>query len=191
MPVPILQAYRKLGDLALVAKARAGDQPALHVLVERHTPRVNRIASQLMGNVEDPTVLWAWVVRHLERLIEELRFHHVRTDALAVQVAWKDGESTGGVCRLACASDRFDELLDAARVALRRAYVPSGTATFEVHVTTHQQSRSRSSSGAGSPLWLTLTSRPTFSSRFTIRASQSSATEKSVRTAGLGGTSRM
>ena len=53
MPVPILQAYRKLGDLALVAKARAGDQPALHVLVERHTPRVNRIASQLMGNVED------------------------------------------------------------------------------------------------------------------------------------------
>jgi RNA polymerase sigma-70 factor (ECF subfamily) len=53
VPVPILQAYRKLGDLALVAKARAGDQPALHVLVERHTPRVNRIASQLMGNVED------------------------------------------------------------------------------------------------------------------------------------------
>jgi RNA polymerase sigma-70 factor (ECF subfamily) len=53
VPVPILQAYRKLGDLALVAKARAGDRPALHVLVERHTPRVNRIAAQLMGNVED------------------------------------------------------------------------------------------------------------------------------------------
>jgi RNA polymerase sigma-70 factor (ECF subfamily) len=53
VPVPILQAYRKLGDLALVAKARAGDRPALHVLVERHTPRVNRIAGQLMGNVED------------------------------------------------------------------------------------------------------------------------------------------
>ena len=53
MPVPILQTYRKLGDLALVAKARAGDRPALHVLVERHTPRVNRIAAQLMGNVED------------------------------------------------------------------------------------------------------------------------------------------
>lgn len=53
MPVPILQAYRKLGDLALVAKARAGDRPALHVLVERHSPRVNRIAGQLMGNVED------------------------------------------------------------------------------------------------------------------------------------------
>jgi len=53
VPVPILQAYRKLGDLALVAKARAGDRPALHVLVERHTPRVNRIAAQLMGDFED------------------------------------------------------------------------------------------------------------------------------------------
>jgi RNA polymerase sigma-70 factor, ECF subfamily len=53
VPVPILQAYRKLGDLALVAKARAGDRPALDVLVERHTPRVNRIATQVMGNVED------------------------------------------------------------------------------------------------------------------------------------------
>jgi RNA polymerase sigma-70 factor (ECF subfamily) len=53
VPVPILQAYRKLGDLALVAKARAGDRPALHVLVERHTPRVNRIAAQLIGDFED------------------------------------------------------------------------------------------------------------------------------------------
>ena len=53
VPVPILQAYRKLGDLALVAKARAGDHPALHVLVERHAPRVNRLAAQLMGDLED------------------------------------------------------------------------------------------------------------------------------------------
>jgi RNA polymerase sigma-70 factor (ECF subfamily) len=51
--VPILEAYRKLGDLALVAKARAGDRPALHVLVERHAPRVNRLAAQLVGDLED------------------------------------------------------------------------------------------------------------------------------------------
>ena len=51
--MPILQAYRKLGDLALVAKARAGDRPALDVLVERHAPRVNRLAAQLMGDLED------------------------------------------------------------------------------------------------------------------------------------------
>ena len=51
--MPILQAYRKLSDLALVAKARAGDRPALDVLVERHSPRVNRLAHQLMGDFED------------------------------------------------------------------------------------------------------------------------------------------
>jgi RNA polymerase sigma-70 factor (ECF subfamily) len=53
VPVPILQAYRKLSDLALVAKARAGDRPALDVLVERHTPRVNRLTAQLVGDFED------------------------------------------------------------------------------------------------------------------------------------------
>jgi RNA polymerase sigma-70 factor (ECF subfamily) len=53
VPVPILQAYRRLGDLALVAKARAGDRPALDVLVERYAPRMNRLAAQLMGDLED------------------------------------------------------------------------------------------------------------------------------------------
>ena len=51
--MPILQAYRKLGDLALVAKAKAGDRPALDVLVERYSPRVDRLAGQLMPNLED------------------------------------------------------------------------------------------------------------------------------------------
>jgi RNA polymerase sigma-70 factor (ECF subfamily) len=53
LPVAVLQAYRKLGDLALVAKARAGDRPALDVLVERHAPRVNRLTAQLVGDLED------------------------------------------------------------------------------------------------------------------------------------------
>jgi len=53
IPVPILQAYRRLSDLTLVAKARAGDRPALHVLVERSAPRVNRIAASLMVDLED------------------------------------------------------------------------------------------------------------------------------------------
>jgi RNA polymerase sigma-70 factor (ECF subfamily) len=51
--VPILQAYRKLGDLALVAKARAGDRSALDVLVERYSPRVNKLAAQMTGDLED------------------------------------------------------------------------------------------------------------------------------------------
>lgn len=48
-----LLAYRKLSDLALATKARAGDAAALHALVERHGPRVNRLAGQLMSDLED------------------------------------------------------------------------------------------------------------------------------------------
>lgn len=66
----------------------------------------------------------------------------MRTDSLGVQVAWNGGESTGGICKLPCASDRFDELLDAARVALRRAYVPNGTATH-LHVIAPELRRAR------------------------------------------------
>jgi RNA polymerase sigma-70 factor (ECF subfamily) len=48
-----LLAYRKLSDLALAAKAKTGDAVAMHALVERHGPRVNRLASQLMSDLED------------------------------------------------------------------------------------------------------------------------------------------
>ena len=53
-PVPRLsQAYRKLSDVDLVTKARNGDGRALDTLVERYAPRVQRIASQLMGDLEE------------------------------------------------------------------------------------------------------------------------------------------
>jgi DNA polymerase V len=113
--------------------AELNGHPVTPIRPERSPHKVLARGGSLMGNVEDPTMLWAWTVRHTERLIEELRYHAVRTDSLAVQVAWKDGESTGGTCKLSNSSDRFDELLDAARVALRRAYVHEGTATH-LHV---------------------------------------------------------
>ena len=53
VPSSLAVAYRKLSDLALVARARAGDGPALDVLVERYAPRVNRIAAQALGDLED------------------------------------------------------------------------------------------------------------------------------------------
>lgn len=46
-------SYRKLSDVELVSKARDGDGWALDVLVERHAPRVNRIASQVIGDLEE------------------------------------------------------------------------------------------------------------------------------------------
>ena len=48
-----LLAYRKLSDLALAAKARAGDAGALQTLVERHGTRVNKLATQLLADFED------------------------------------------------------------------------------------------------------------------------------------------
>jgi DNA polymerase V len=116
--------------------------PVTPIRPERSPHKVLARGGSLMGNVENPTLLWAWTVRHIERLIEELHFHVVRSDALGVHIAWKDGESTGGMCQLPCPSDRFDELLDAARVALRRAYVPDGTATH-LHVIAPELRRAR------------------------------------------------
>lgn len=72
----------------------------------------------------DPIVLYAWLVRNLERLIEELEFHEVLTGKLTVWVAYKNGAVGVGQEGLAVPSDRFDVLLDAARPCLRRAWVP-------------------------------------------------------------------
>lgn len=100
---------------------------------ERTPHKVLARGGSLMGNVSDPKLLWAWCVRHVERLIEELKYHRVRTSRLGVELAWKDTVGTGGLAQLDAPSDRFDALLDAARTALRSAYVPGGTATH-MHV---------------------------------------------------------
>ena len=48
-----LVLYSKLTDSELVDKATNGDRRALDALVERYSPRVNRLASQLMGHLEE------------------------------------------------------------------------------------------------------------------------------------------
>ncbi len=108
-------------------------RPVTTIRPERIPHKALARGGSLMGNVSDPKVLWAWCVRHVERLIEELRYHRVRTAAVGVDLAWKDGFGTGGSAELDAPSDRFDALLDAARTALRRAYVPGATATH-MHV---------------------------------------------------------
>src|SRR5215211_3254673 len=52
-PVSRLVVYSKLTDSELVDKARNGDGRALDALVERYSPRVNRLASQLMGDLDE------------------------------------------------------------------------------------------------------------------------------------------
>jgi RNA polymerase sigma-70 factor (ECF subfamily) len=45
--------YERLSDTELVRRATSGDNRALDALVERHAPRVNRLASQLLGDFEE------------------------------------------------------------------------------------------------------------------------------------------
>jgi RNA polymerase sigma-70 factor (ECF subfamily) len=45
--------YRAMSDLDLVRKANGGDGDALDALVERHEPRVQRLAAQLIADLED------------------------------------------------------------------------------------------------------------------------------------------
>jgi RNA polymerase sigma-70 factor (ECF subfamily) len=45
--------YRSMSDLDLVMKANSGDRQALDALVERHAPRVQRLAAQLVVDLED------------------------------------------------------------------------------------------------------------------------------------------
>jgi nucleotidyltransferase/DNA polymerase involved in DNA repair len=72
----------------------------------------------------NPVILYAWLVRNLERLIEELEFHAVLAGRLTVWVSYRDGRFGVGQTSLSVPSDRFDLLLDAARPCLRRAWLP-------------------------------------------------------------------
>jgi len=69
-------------------------------------------------------VLYAWLVRNLERLIEELEYHHVCAGRLLLFLSYKNGETGAGQVTLAVPTDRFDVLLDAARPCLRQAWIP-------------------------------------------------------------------
>jgi DNA polymerase V len=77
----------------------------------------------------DPIILYAWLVRNLERLIEELEYHALCAGRLTVWVAYKCGRVGVGSLSLALPSDRFDLLLDAARPCLRRAWLQRESAT--------------------------------------------------------------
>ena len=73
-------------------------------------------------------MLYAWLVRNLERLIEELEFHGVAAGRLTVWVGYRDGQAGLGQTSLTAPTDRFDLLLDAARPCLRRAWIPRAAA---------------------------------------------------------------
>jgi len=87
----------------------------------------------LAGRVRDPFTLYGWLVRNLERLIEELHYHQVRPKALSIYVNYHDDDSAGRTVHLNVPSDRFDELLEAAKLGLSGTWRSGKTATH-MHV---------------------------------------------------------
>jgi len=98
-------------------------------------PRQRMIArgGSLAGKVSDPNTLYGWMVRNVERLIEELHYHEVRPSTLTVWLAYHEADAGVGCVPLGVPSDRFDVLMDAARRGLRNAYRPGRIATH-MHV---------------------------------------------------------
>jgi nucleotidyltransferase/DNA polymerase involved in DNA repair len=99
----------------------------------------------------DPVILYAWLVRNVERLIEELEYHAVLAGRLTVWVAYKNGAVGVGQTTLAVPTDRFDLLLDAARPCLRRAWVPRVRATRMHLIAEHLTPRRRAPLGLFEP----------------------------------------
>ena len=83
--------------------------------------------------------IWGWLVRSMERLIEELEYHRVYAGQLETWVMHYDGQTGVGKVELNGPTDRFDLLLEAARFGLRRAWLPRQTVARLNLVATHLQ----------------------------------------------------
>jgi DNA polymerase V len=106
--------------------------PAASIRPSRSPHKMIARGGSLAGKVSSPLKLYGWLVRNVERLVEELYYHEVRPRVLSVHVKYLD-DSAGADMRLTVPSDRFDVLLDAAKMALRRAWRRGETATH-MHV---------------------------------------------------------
>jgi len=107
--------------------------PAQPIRTERSPHKNIARGGSLAGRVARPLEMFGWLVRNVERLIEELHYHVVRPRLLTVFVNYADAGPAGGHIHLNVPSDRFDVLLDAAKLGLRKAWRPGRTATH-MHV---------------------------------------------------------
>jgi nucleotidyltransferase/DNA polymerase involved in DNA repair len=98
--------------------------PVLPIRPKRMPHKVLSRGGSFGEPTDVPSVLWAWLVRNLERLIEELVYHHVLTGRIAVWVGYRDGRAGEGRAALQVPTNRFDVLLDTYRPCLRRAWIP-------------------------------------------------------------------
>ena len=108
-------------------------EPANPVRPARPRNKVVARGGSLAGRTGDPRVVYGWLARNVERLVEELRHHGVRPAVLTVALAYRDDPGAAGVVRLDVPADRFDTLFPAAKLGLRRAWRPVAEATH-MHV---------------------------------------------------------
>lgn len=103
-------------------------EPVLPLQPERPAHKALSRGGSFGEPTAEPLVIFAWLVRNLERLIEELEFHEVRAGKLTVWLGYRNGEVRQAHTSLPAPSERFDVLLDAARPCLRRCWIPRAAA---------------------------------------------------------------
>ena len=108
-------------------------EPAQPLHTERPPHKMLSRGGSIGERTADPRRLYGWLVRDLERLIEELEYHGVQTGRLEVGLVYDRLLGKVGAQALPAHSDRFDILLEAARRGLRRAWVP-GLPVTHLHV---------------------------------------------------------
>lgn len=99
-------------------------EPAAPIRPDRPMHRSLSRGGSLSVATARPTLLFAWLVRNLERLIVELEWHAVLAGRLTVVLMYKNGRTGVGQVNLTVPTDRFDLLLDAARTCIRHAWKP-------------------------------------------------------------------
>ena len=92
----LARADRRLVRSLLTATGEAlwwelNGEPVQPIQPRRPPHKVLSRGGSLGESTADPIVLYAWLVRHLERLIEELDYHEVRAGRLTVWVGYRNG----------------------------------------------------------------------------------------------------
>lgn len=104
-------------------------QPATPINARRPRHKALSRGGSLGESTDCPQRLHAWLVRNLERLIEELHYHRLMPGRLVLWVGYRDGTAGEAQTRLAVPTDRFDLLLEALRPCLRQAWRPGQLAS--------------------------------------------------------------
>lgn len=107
---------------------------------ERPSHKMLSRGGSLAGPNEQPERVYAWLVRNLERLVEELEFHVVCTEALSVSIQHKNGPPGFCHAQLPAPTNRFDLLLETGRYCLGRTWSPRWPATH-MHIIASQLRR--------------------------------------------------